>query len=156
MKPFITIVLLSIGLTATGQDLAEIERRNGFKDLKLGMSIDSVHGANFKKDVKEKNEFPVKLYSVDNPEYKNIGEVKVKKVEIKTYKDIVYEIVVIANKDTRLMKGMQKSFGKPTYIVPTDTYNWKTDNLSLTFQAHSKNELRLSYRYYPVLKMMRV
>jgi hypothetical protein len=157
MKSEITLVLLLlIGPVVKSQDLAELDRRNGFKDLKLGMPIDSVHGANFKKETKEKNEFPVKLYSVDNPEYKNIGEVKVKKVEVKTYKDIVYEIVVIANKDTRLMKGMQKSFGKPTYIIPTDTYNWKTDNLSLTFQDHSKNELRLAYRYYPVLKMMRV
>jgi hypothetical protein len=157
MKPFLTIVLLVlIGSRLSGQDLAELDRRNGFKDLKLGMLIDSVHGASFKKETKEKNEYPVKLYGVENPDYKNIGEVKVKKVEVKTYKDFVYEIVVIADKDTRLMKGMQKSFGKPTYIVPTGSYNWKTDNLSLTFQDHSKNELRLAYRCYPILKMMRV
>ena len=47
-----------------------------------------------------------------------------------------------------------KSFGKPNYILTTDTYNWKTERLSLTFKDHSKNELRLTYRYYPVLKMM--
>lgn len=155
-KYFLTPVFILPFLFAGAQDLAELDRRNGFKDLKLGTLIDSVKGASFKKDVKEKNEFPVRLYEVVNPEYKSIGEVKVKKVEVKTYKDLIYEIVVTTNKDTRLMKGMEKSFGKPKYITPTDTYNWKTDSLSLTFKDYSKNELRLTYRFYPILKMMRV
>lgn len=149
---YITVMLLSYATSA--QDLAELDRRNGFKDLKLGTPIDSVKGATFRKDIKEKNEFPAKLYELENDDYKTIGEVNVKKIELKTYKNYVYEIVVITSKDTRLMKGMQKSFGKPTYILVTDTYNWKTDNLSLTFKDHSKNELRLTYRCYPILKMM--
>ena len=98
----------------------------------------------------------MKLYVVDNPEYKNIGEVKVKKLELKTYKDLIYEIDVTTEKDTRLMKGMIKSFGEPKYIIVTDTYNWITENLSLTFKNHSKNEILLTYRCYSVLKMMRI
>lgn len=154
----LAIILFLIGLSAPaiGQDLAELDRRKGFKDIKLGTRVDSLEGAEFKKDVLEKNEFPVKLYDVENDAYKTIGEVKVRKVEVKAYKDEIYEIVVITHKDTRLMKGMQKSFGKPLYILPTDTYNWKTDSLSLTFKDHSRNELRLTYRYYPVLKKMQV
>jgi hypothetical protein len=154
MKNILFITTMLISWASLAQDLAELDRRNGFKDLKLGTPIDSVKGAAFKKDVKEKNEFPAKLYEIDNDDYKTIGEVKVKKVEVKTYKNYVYEIVVITSKDTRLMKGMEKSFGKPTYILVTDTYNWKTENLSLTFKDHSKNELRLTYRCYPILKMM--
>ncbi len=150
------LILVSLSVPAIGQDLAELDRRKGFKDIKLGSHVDSLKGAEFKKDLLEKNEFPVKLYDVDNDAYKTIGEVKVKKVEVKAYKDEIYEIVVITHKDTRLMKGMQKSFGKPLYILPTDTYNWKTDSLSLTFKDHSRIELRLTYRYYPVLKKMQV
>lgn len=152
----VSSLLLLIAYGAIGQDLAELDRRNGFKDLKLGTPIDSVQGATFKKDIKEKNEFPAKLYDVEREDFKTIGEVKVKRVEVKTYKDLVYEIVVITDKDTRLMKGMQKSFGKPVYILPTDTYNWKTDKLSLTFKDHARNELKLTYRYYAVLKQMLV
>ncbi len=154
----LAVILLLVGLSAPAlsQDLAELDRRKGFKDIKLGSRIDSLKGAAFKKDVLEKNEFPVKLFEVDNDAYKTIGEVKVKKVEVKAYKDEIYEIVVITHKDTRLMKGMQKSFGKPLYILPTDTYNWKTDSLSLTFKDHSRNELRLTYRYYPILKKMQL
>ncbi len=156
MKHLLLPVFVVSALAGYGQDLAELDRRNGFKDLKLGVHIDSVKGAEFKKETKEKNEFPAKLYDVENENYKSIGEVKVKKVEVKTYKDLVYEIIVITSKDTRLMKGMEKSFGKPLYILVTDSYNWKTDSLSLTFKDHSKNELRLTYRCYPILKMMRV
>lgn len=156
MRTIALVLLLTAVTSSWGQDLAELDRRKGFKDIKLGTRIDSLKGVTFKKDTKEKNEFPVKLYEVENDEYKSIGEVKVKKVEVKAYKDAIYEIVVITTKDTRLMKGMQKSFGKPLYILPTDTYNWKTDSLSLTFKDHSKNELRLTYRWYPVLKQMQI
>lgn len=156
MKLLSVFFLFSTCTVAFCQDLAELDRRKGFKDIKLGSRIDSIKGAEFKKDALEKNEFPVKLYSVDHETYESIGEVKVKKVEIKTYQNMVYEIMVITPKDTRLMKGLQKSFGKPIYILPTDTYNWKTDSLSLTFKDNARNELRLTYRYYPLLKKMQV
>jgi hypothetical protein len=154
IKSFTFLVLILITSVALGQDTAELERRNGFKDLKLGTVIDSVKGTKFKKDVKEKNEFPVKLYEVENNDYKTIGEVKVKSVEVKTYKDIIYEIDVITHKDTRLMKGMMKSFGQPKYILVTDTYNWQGSNISLTFKDHSRNEIKLTYRCSPVIRMM--
>ena len=155
MKRLFLVACVVASFPLSGQDLAELDRRNGFKDLKLGTPIDSVKGAGFKKDIKEKNEFPAKLYDIDNDEYRTIGEVKVKKVEVKTYKDRVYEIIVVTNKDTRLMKGMEKSFGKPTYIIVSDSYNWQTKNLSLTFKDHTKSELRLTYRCYPILRQMR-
>ena len=156
MKSFGFVILLLLPVLSFSQDLAELDRRNGFKDLKLGTPIDSLKGAEFVKDIKEKNEFPAKLYEVHRDDYKTIGEVRVKKVEVKTYKNVIYEIVVITHKDTRLMKGMEKSFGKPQYILVTDTYNWVTEKLSLTFKDHAKHELRLTYRCYPVIKQMMV
>lgn len=147
-------VLLSLTISSQAQDMAELSRRNGFKDIRLGISIDSIKGTKFKKDIKEKNEFPTKLYEVNNDEYKSIGEVSVKKIELKTYNNLIYEILVITEKDTRLMKAMIKSFGEPKYIIPTDTYNWTAPELSLTFKNHSKKEILLTYRCYPVLKQM--
>jgi hypothetical protein len=153
----VTLLLLTFILSASAsfaQDKAELARRNGFKEIKLGTPIDSVKGASYKKEIKEKNEFPAKLFEVQDEKLMKIGEVRVKRIELKTYKDIVYEIGVITDKDTRLMKGMVKSFGQPTYILTTDSYNWLTDDLSLTFRDYSKNEIKLTYRSYPVLKMM--
>jgi len=146
--------LLISSFNIFSQDSAELARRNGFKSIKLGYPVDSVKGTEFKKDIKEKNEFDAKLYEVSHPEYSSIGEVKVREIELKTYKNLVYQIDVITNKDTRLMKGLVKSFGEPKYILTTDTYNWLAENLSLTFKNHSKNEIKLTYRCYPVLKMM--
>ena len=150
------VILLSLTIAASAQNLAELSRRNGFKDIRLGISIDSIKGAKFKKDIKEKNEFPAKLYEVKNDEYESIGEVSVNTLELKTYKNLVYEIRVITEKDTRLMKAMTKSFGDPKYIIPTDTYNWVVPELSLTFKNHNKKEILLTYRCYPILKMMLV
>lgn len=152
---FILPILL-IPFTGQAQEDSELARRNGFKNIILGTPVDSVAGIKFKKDIKEKNEFPAQLYEVDNPDYKRIGEVKVKALELKTYKGLIYQIDVITHKDTRLMKGMEKLYGRPIYILPTDSYNWTADSLSLTFKDHSKKEIKLTYRSYPVLKMMRV
>jgi transposase-like protein len=155
MKQLLLIALMSgISFSTVAQDSRELARRRGFKDIKLGSPIDSVRGAVFKKDVKEKNEYPAKSFEVDHPSYKTIGEVKVIKIEVNTYKDQVYQINVVTEKDTRLMKGLVKSFGEPKYIVTTDSYNWLTDSLSLTFKSRSKKEIELTYRYYPLLKMM--
>jgi hypothetical protein len=154
LKFLLPALVLLPAFLASAQDLAELSRRNGFKDIRLGISIDSIRGAKFKKDIKEKNEFPAKLYVVNHDDYRSIGEVSVKDIELKTYKDMIYEIRVITEKDTRLMKAMIKSFGEPKYIIPTDTYNWATDILSLTFKNHSKKEILLTYRCYPLLKMM--
>ena len=153
---FLITLAFIMQLTCHAQEDSELAKRNGFKNIQLGMSVDSVVGIKFKKDAKEKNEYPVQLYEVDNPDYKRIGEVKVKALELKTYKGLIYQIDVITNKDTRLMKGMERLYGKPIYILPTDSYNWTADSLSLTFKDHSKKEIKLSYRSYPVLKMMRV
>lgn len=151
---WLAFVFTSAGIASFAQDASELSRRNGFKNLQLGMVVDSVKGATFKKEIKEKKEFEAKLYQVKNPEYSRIGEVVVKKVEVKVYKGFVYEINVITNKDTRLMKGLELAYGNPVYIIPTDTYNWKSESLSLTFKNHSKKEIKLTYRSYPILKMM--
>lgn len=146
----------AIQCPAFAQEDSELAKRNGFKDIILGTPVDSVVGIKYKKDIKEKNEFPAQLYEVDNPNYKRIGEVKVKALELKTYKGLIYQIDVFTHKDTRLMKGMEKLYGKPVYILPTDSYNWTADSLSLTFKDYSKKEIKLTYRSYPVLKMMLV
>lgn len=147
---------MAIPALVLSQSTAELERRNGFKSIKLGILIDSVAGAEFKRDGKEKNEFPVKVYEVENPELEKIGEVKVHKVEVKTYKDSVFEIRVTTDKDIRLMKGMTKAFGEPKYILVTDSYNWLAPTLSLTFKDIAKNEILLTYRYFPLIRQMQI
>ena len=96
IKKTLAVLISLFVLTAQAQDLGELERRNGFKDIKLGMLVDSVKGAVFQKDFVELKEFEGKLYEVkDNPAYEKIGEAVVKSVELKTYKGLIYEIIVL-------------------------------------------------------------
>ena len=147
------LTLLVYGVALSQDDNPELEKRNGFKSIKLASSIDNVVGATFKKDILEKDEFPAKIYNVKNDSLMSIGEIKVKSITLKTYKDLIYEIEVNTDKDQRLMKGMEKSLGKAIYSVRTEAYHWKAESLSLTFKGN-KNSLTLVYRSYPVFKMM--
>lgn len=154
MKRILFVIALFSTLSKSdAQDITELNRRNGFKDIKLGSSIDSIKGATLKKEFKEKNEFEAKLYEVNHIDYKTIGEVEVKNLQLMTYKDLVFKIVVSTSKDPRVMKALEKSYGKATYVVRTTSYNWAAENLSLTFKTH-KNKIDLIYRSYPVLRKM--
>lgn len=156
-KGLMIFLLLGTWGTILSQPLQEnsleLEKRNGFKTLRLTMPIDSVTGASFKKDILEREEFPAKLYSVKNESLMRIGEVKVNSISIKAYKDRVYEIEVNTDKDQRLMKGLEQALGKAIFNVRTKAYHWRAESLSLTFIGN-KNSLTLIYKSYPVLKMM--
>jgi hypothetical protein len=154
------IALLILALITTSrivaQDIAELERRNGFKDLKLGMAIDSVKGEKkFKKEFKEQDEFLSKLYLFDDPAYTKVGEIPVSKIELKTYKDLVYQIHVVTDKDPRLMKALESVYGQAEYDMKKETYFWKGETLNLKFRSHSRNQLEMIYTSYRILNLMK-
>jgi hypothetical protein len=145
--------LVCISTVLYAQNIAELDRRNGFKSIKLGNPIDSVKEAIFKKDIVELNAFPGKIYESKHADYKSIGEVPVKKLELKTYKDLIYEINVFLPKDPRVMQGLEKSYGAATYSVRMHAYYWKGETLSLTLKGDGK-KIQLTYKSAPVIKMM--
>ena len=146
-------LLLLITFSLSGQNVSELDRRNGFKDIKLGNPIDSVKEAVFKKDIVELKKYPAKIYETKHADYLSIGEVVVKKVQIKTYKNLVYEINVFLPKDQRIMQGLEKSFGAATYSVRLHAYYWNAENLSLVFKG-DKKKIQLTYKSAPIIKMM--
>ncbi len=139
---------------AAQDELTELDKRNGFKNIKLGMHIDSVAGSKFKKEIKEKAHVSAKLYEIINPENSSIGEVAVNKIEVKTYKELIYEITVLTAKDPRLMKGLESALGKPVYDVRDETYTWMGKNLVMKFKQAPKNQLEMLYSSTLVRKMM--
>lgn len=149
------VILFLVSFACLAQDnLTELDRRNGFKNIKLGMVVDSIPGSLFKKDIKEKGNYPAKLYEIIHPDNSTIGEVAVNKIEVKTYKELVYEISVLTAKDTRLMKGLESALGKPVYDVRDETYTWMGKTLTLKFKKAPKNQLELLYSSATVRKMM--
>src|SRR5688572_19150053 len=130
-----TLLLFTTLIHVSAQDTTELDKRNGFKDIKLGMIADSVKGVKFKKDFKERDQYPAKLYTVDHPDYAKIGEVKVNKIELKAYNSLIYEISIVADKDPRLMKALESLYGKSNYDMKTEIYFWKTPNILLRFRT---------------------
>jgi hypothetical protein len=150
------LLILMAAWSGHAQDINELERRNGFKDLKLGMHIDSVKGEkNFRKDFLEQEEFMAKLYSVEHPDYQKVGEIPVAKVEVKTYNNLVYQIHVVTEKDPRLMKALESVYGASDYDLKKETYFWKGRTLILKFRSFSKNQLEMIFTSYLILKKMK-
>jgi hypothetical protein len=154
MRLALLLVLYSTLFSSKAQTIAELDKRNGFKSIKLGYPIDSVKGYLFQKDLKEKDEFPVKLYTVMHDDYKKIGDVTVQAIRVLTYQNLIYKIFVTTDKDPRLMKALERAFGKSTYVVRTSSYNWKAENLSLYFMA-GEESIELTYRSYPLIAKMK-
>jgi hypothetical protein len=156
LKSSLLFIIIAQTFAVAAQDIAELERRNGFKDLKVGIPIDSVKGdVKLKKELKEQGEFPSKLYSVEHADFARIGEIPINKVEFKTYRDIVYQIHVVTDKDPRLMKALESIYGAADYDLKKETYFWKGQTLILKFRSYSRNQLELIYSSYLILKMMK-
>ena len=149
------LFLFSFAIHGICQDLSELDKRRGFKNIQLGSPIDSIQGTKLQKEFKEHDEFPAKLYEVDHPDYQTIGEIKINKVELKTYRDLIYEIRVVTHKDPRLMKALESLYGKADYDIKNETYFWKTDSLILKFQSEGKHKLELLYVSFGLLKSMK-
>jgi hypothetical protein len=148
-------LLLLLASSTYAQNIQELEKRNGFKDIELGSMADSVKGSKVKKEFKEKDLYPAKLYTVEHPDYEKIGEVRVKEIELKSYKDLIYEIKVLTDKDPRLMKALESLFGKAEYDMKNQLYFWKSDRIILKFKATGKNFLELEYSSPVVRNMMK-
>ncbi|HEY3385776.1 MAG TPA: hypothetical protein VGK46_04660 [Saprospiraceae bacterium] len=155
MKPRISFFACLLIVSSSFAQETELDRRNGFKDIKLASSIDSIKGAIFKKDFKDKGHHPAKLYEIDHPDYKSIGEVAINHIEVKTYKGFIYEILVITDKDERLMKGMERALGKPIYNVRDESYNWAGKQVGLRFSSHSRSQLQLLYTSTIIINKMK-
>jgi hypothetical protein len=155
LKILLVAVLLLNVFPVLAQELTELEKRNGFKNIKLAMPVDSVHGTKFKKDIKEADEFDAKVFEVDHPDYKMIGEVEIRKVELKAYKGLIYEISVITPKDPRLMKALESIYGQAEYDLKKETYFWKGANITLKFRSHSKQQLEMVYNSILVRRLMK-
>ena len=154
MKPCISFFACLMIISSSFAQESELDKRNGFKDIKLASSIDSVKGAIFKKDFTHKGH-PAKLYEIDHPDYKAIGEVVINRIEVKTYNGLIYEILVITDKDERLMKGMERALGKATYNVRDESYNWSGKQVGLRFSSHSRSQLQLLYTSTVVINKMK-
>jgi len=140
------LILIFSAFTVFGQGLEELDKRNGFKDIKLMSSASSYEGLELDKTEVEDETFPnTSIYTAKKGYYESIGKLKIHDLEVYAYKDSIYKIIVITEKDPNLYKGMKKLFGEPEYAYGTERYYWNTDKLKLAYTSHSRNKIEMEY-----------
>lgn len=145
MKHFL-LLLFFMPQVCCSQGLEELEKRNGFKDIKLLSSAANYEGLELKKEGIDHETFPnSSMYIAKKGHYETIGNLKIYDLEVFAYKDSIYQINVITEKDPNLYKGMKKLFGEPEFAYGTESYYWGTEKLRLSYSSHSKNKIEMVY-----------
>lgn len=134
--------------TILAQGGEALDKRNGFKDIKMVSLVTAYDGLEFSKAI-EDEEFPdANLYTAKKGHYENIGSLKIYNLEVKVYKDSIFEIRVITEKDPKLYKGLKKAFGTPEFAYRSGKYYWKSKRLMLTYSSYSSNKIEMVYRSF--------
>ncbi len=124
---FFILVISSANLQAQNP---ELDKRNGFKNIKLLSKATDYSELKFDKDQEEENKA---IYTRTSGSLQQIGDIPIKELNVYTYKDIIYRIEVATGKNTQLFKGLEKAYGKSKFAVVTNVYVWKGEKVALTF-----------------------
>ena len=146
------IVLGFICSGALGQSVEQLDAKNGFQDLVLMSDVKKYQQLSFKRNIPDEK---YKLESADlyngvKSHFTDIGGIKIQKVEVKAYQDLIYEIVVVADKDPKLYKGLSSRYGKGVYSIKNNGYNWSGEKVRLEFASVGKKGVRLTYFSKPM------
>lgn len=146
---FISILLLS-SQASFAQHLDSLEKKRSFKDIRLDTAVNIYEGLEFKKLIadKENNLEEVSLFVSKKGEYTHIGAVKIQSLEVKAYKGLIYDILVITEYHPDLYKGLVRNFGEAEFAIRSNKYFWSTPSVRLTFAGLPKNKLELHYFSY--------
>jgi hypothetical protein len=144
---FVQIILILVFSTQLlAQNVAELNNRNGFKDLKMNSSVLDYKGLEFKKDIVD-NLYPeAKLYVPIKGYYESIGSLKIYDLQVKTYRDSIFQIIVVTDGD--IYKGLKAAFGEPEFHYRAKYHYWMAENLRLSYISPKKNKLELRYESF--------
>jgi len=137
MRTFIFSILLTASFFVQAQN-NELDKRNGFKEIKLLSNASDYEGLKFEKNDSE--EFKA-IYSKKSGYFESIGDIEIKDLKVYTYNDLIYRIEIFAEKDPRLFKGLEKAFGEAKYSVVSNDYVWQGENVKLSFASHQKGKM---------------
>lgn len=150
-----TILFLFLSFHLTAQNVAELDKRNGFQDIKMASAIKSYEGLEFKKDV-DNDIFPgAQLYVPIKGFYENIGDLKIYDLEVLVYKDSIFQVTVITKKNPLLYKGLKTAFGEPEFSMRTGKSQWNGHKVRLVYDDHSKKKMEMVYFSHEMVKKLK-
>ena len=148
MRKIIFLSFLGLASIVQAQSNAELDERNGFKDIKLLSKASELKTLQFSGNVKGE-EFQ-SIYKPVNGAYSSIGEIAIRDLEVFTYKDLIYEIKVTTDKDPQLFKGLEKAFGNAKHSVVENKYYWQGEEVKLSFESVAKRKVQLVYHAFDI------
>lgn len=143
MRNIFLIFLATLAFQCLAQTNEELDNRNGFKDIKLLTEASDYDGLEFWKPQRDKEDHA--LYRKTRQAYNEIGEVRIFKLTVYTYRELIYKIVIITEKDEQLFRSLEKAFGKIKYSVGSQVSFWEGEKVRLTYESESGNKIKLSY-----------
>lgn len=148
MWKILFLSILGLASFAQAQPNVELDHRNGFKDIKLLSKATELKTLQLAGNIKGR-EFH-SIYKAVNGAYGSVGDIAVKDLEVLTYKDLIYEIRVTADKDPQLFKGLEKAFGQARHSVVENKYYWQGDAVKLTFESIGKRKVQFVYHAFGI------
>lgn len=143
MRILFLLITLIIGTIGYGQSGKELDKRNGFKDIKLLSEISSYSSLEFSKNVKDQPKHAI--YKPTNGQYKSIGEVAISKLIVYTYSGLIYKIEVVVDKDEKLFRSLEKAFGKINSSIASKNSFWQGSKVKLTYSVEGSKKVKLTY-----------
>lgn len=143
MRIIFTLIIISFSTTIYGQNGQELDKRNGFKDIKLLTDVRSYPGLSYSKDLKYKPDHAV--YVAKKGSYESIGEVKIFKLTVYSYRNQIYKIGVVTEKNEKLFRSLERSFGKINTSIATRHAYWSGDKVRLNYDVENAKKIKLTY-----------
>lgn len=144
MRILLTLFFIGFSLSGYSQSSEELDKRNGFKDIKLLTDVSLYPGLEFWKDDKSKPDHAI--YRSKKGSYEKIGDVEISKITVYTYRDLIFEIEVIATKDEKLFRSLEKAYGKINSSIAASYSYWDGKKVRLNYETVGKKNLKLTYR----------
>ena len=152
MRIITTLLLISSCISSYGQNSDELDRRNGFKDIKLLSDVTTYSGLEYWKDDKTKADHAI--YRSKKGSYDKIGEVEVSKITVYTYRDLIYRLEVITDKDEKLFRSLEKAYGKITSSLAASYSYWEGEKIRLNYNTVGSKKIQLTYQSRQIKKII--
>jgi hypothetical protein len=152
MRILITLLFLVISVSSFSQFSAELDKRNGFKDIKILTDVTSYPGLEYWKNDKSKEDHA--LYRAKNGSYEKIGNVEIYKITIYTYRSLIFKIEVITANNEKLFRSLEKAYGKLHSSLAASYSYWDGEKVRLNYETLGSKKIKLTYLSKQIKQMI--
>ena len=151
---FFVFIALNLNAKTYAQNGEELDRRNGFKDIKLLSNINDNAKLEFSRNVRDKPDYAI--YKPRKGQYDKIGDINIKKLNVYVYRKQIYQIEITTDKSMQLFKSLEKAFGKINTSMVSKNAFWEGEKVRLNYLVEGSNKLILRYRSRDIDKIIAI